>query len=148
MPQVLDAPEVVRSRDAQVMKVKHRVAPFGYQLLLDLYDCKAGACDDLSLCYEFLERLVDVLDVEAQSPPYIFRTDGKRYPDKAGLSGWIPLVESGIQIHTLAPKDFVSVDIYSCRRFAIEPIKAFVRNTFTPKRMDAQFVERGLEYNK
>ena len=55
MPQVLDAPEAVRSRDAEVVRIKHRVAPFGYQLLLDLYDCKAGACDDLSLCYEFLE---------------------------------------------------------------------------------------------
>ncbi|MBI2094311.1 MAG: S-adenosylmethionine decarboxylase [Candidatus Omnitrophica bacterium] len=125
-----------------------RAAPFGYQLLLDLYDCKKGACDDLGLCYQFLEQVVSVLKVEPQSPPFIFRTDGKRYPDKAGLSGWIPLVESGIQIHTLTPKEFISIDIYSCRQFDVEPLKTFVRSYFRPQRMDEQFLERGLDYNK
>jgi len=28
---------------------------FGYELLLDLYDCKPGVCDDLALCYKFLD---------------------------------------------------------------------------------------------
>ena len=141
MPQVCEVP-VAEPKNAV------RPAPFGFQLLLDLYQCKNGACDDLGLCYEFLEEIVKVLKVEPQSPPYIFRTDGKRFPDKAGLSGWIPLVESGIQIHTLTPKDFISIDIYSCRQFDIEPLKTFVLSYFSPKRMDEQFLERGLDYNK
>ena len=142
MPQVCDAPVVARSTKDQ------QATPFGFQLLLDLYDCKKGACDDLGLCYEFLERIVGVLKVDPQSPPFIFRTDGKRFPDKAGLSGWIPLVESGIQLHTLTVKDFISIDVYSCRAFEIEPVTAFVRSYFGPQRMDHQFVERGLDYNK
>ncbi len=141
MPQVYEVP-------ASSVSKATCPAPFGFQLLLDLYDCKKGACDDLGLCYEFLEEIVRVLKVEPQSPPFIFRTDGKRYPDKAGLSGWIPLVESGIQIHTLTPKEFISVDIYSCRQFDIESVKAFVRKCFSPRRMDEQFLERGLDYNK
>ncbi len=141
MPEVADAPATETSS-----RGRRRAAPFGYQLLLDLYDCKKGACDDLTLCYGFLEGIVKALNVEPQSPPFLFRTDGSRFPDKAGLSGWIPLVESGIQIHTLTPKDFISIDIYSCRQFDIEPIKAFVRGFFSPRRMDEQFVERGLEY--
>lgn len=139
-------PQQVAAPTTQSGKAKRRVAPFGYQLLLDLYNCKKPACDDLALCYTFLEEVVRVLGVEQQSPPFIFRTDGKRYPDKAGLSGWIPLVESGIQIHTLTPKNFISIDIYSCKQFEIEPIKRFVRDYFTPKRMDAQAVERGIDY--
>jgi len=31
---------------------------FGYQLLLDLYGCKKGVCDDLSLCYKFLDDMI------------------------------------------------------------------------------------------
>ena len=145
MPQVVDAPVLV-----ETPKTKRRtaVAPFGFQLLLDLYDCKKGACDDLTLCYGFLEEIVHVLKVEPQSPPFIFRTDGKRFPDKAGLSGWIPLVESGIQLHTLTPKEFISIDVYSCRQFDLETVKAFVRRTFAPRRMDEQFLERGLDYNR
>lgn len=123
-----------------------QASPFGFQLLLDLYGCRKGACDDLSLCYDFLERVVGVLQVEPQSPPFIFRTDGKRFPEKAGLSGWIPLVESGVQLHTLTAKDFISIDVYSCQQFAIEPVMAFVRSYFDPKRMVDQFVERGLDY--
>ena len=142
MPQVCDAPGATRSGRAA------KSTPFGFQLLLDLYDCKKGACDDLGLCYAFLEEIVGVLKVDPQSPPFIFRTDGKRFPDKAGLSGWIPLVESGIQLHTLTVKDFISIDIYSCRAFEIEPIQAFVRSYFSPRRMDHQFLERGLDYNK
>lgn len=140
MPQVREAPAAVRPSKAG------KPIPFGYQLLLDLYGCKTGACDDLGLCYNFLEGLVEVLKVEPQSPPYIFRTDGFRYPDKAGLSGWIPLVESGVQIHTLVPKDFISIDIYSCREFLIEPVETFVRNYFSPSRMDRQFLHRGISY--
>lgn len=143
MPQVCDVPAAEAGS-----KTKRQVSPFGYQLLLDLYDCKKGACDDLTLCYNFLEEIVGVLKVEPQSPPYIFRTDGKRYPDKAGLSGWIPLVESGIQIHTLTPKDFISIDIYSCRKFELEAVKAFAKSFFAPRKMDEQFIERGLDYNK
>jgi len=142
MPQVCEAPPAVKTSK------RERLEPFGYQLLLDLYDCKKGACDDLGLCYDFLEQIVDVLRVDPQSPPYVFRTDAKRFPDKAGLSGWIPLVESGIQLHTLTPKDFISIDVYSCREFAIEPIVAFVRSAFAPKRIEHQFVERGADYYK
>jgi len=141
-------PQHAAALSAESGKVKRCVTPFGYQLLLDLYNCKKSACDDLTLCYSFLEEVIRVLDVEPQSPPFIFRTDGKRYPDKAGLSGWIPLVESGIQIHTLTPKNFISIDIYSCKQFEIEPIKKFVRDFFAPKRMDAQSLERGIDYNR
>ena len=142
-------PQLIEEAAVETSKPRRRlVPPFGYQLLLDLYHCKKGACDDLSLCYDFLEKIVKVLKVEPQSPPFIFRTDGKRFPDKAGLSGWAPLVESGIQLHTLTPKDFVSIDVYSCRPFEIEPLKTFVQQCFAPKRIEEQFIERGVNYNR
>jgi len=123
-------------------------AAFGYELLLDLYDCPPGICDDLALSYKFLDEIVGYLGMEKQAPPNIFFTDGQRFPDKAGLSGWAPLVESSIVIHTLSPKNFISIDIYCCKRFDIEKAKSFVRRFFSPKRLDAQFVLRGKDYYK
>lgn len=140
--------EVSEKTDVDASSKRSQTTPFGFQLLLDLYRCKPGACDDLGLCYDFLEKIVGVLRVEPQSPPYIFRTDASRFPDKAGLSGWIPLVESGIQLHTLTCKDFISIDVYSCREFECAPVEAFVRSYFQPKRMDAQFLKRGLDYHE
>jgi len=127
---------------------KEKTTPFGYELLLDLYDCQPGVCDDLATGYKFLDEIVEYLGMEKQAPPSIFFTDASRFPDKAGLSGWAPLVESSIVIHTLSPKNFISIDIYCCKEFDIERAKEFVKKFFLPKRMDSQFILRGLDYYK
>jgi len=119
---------------------------FGFQLLLDLYDCKPGACDDLNLCYKFLDEIVGFLGMEKQAPPNIFFSDATRFPDKAGLSGWVPLIESSIVIHTLSVTNFISIDIYCCRSFDLEDAKKFCRKFFAPKKMEAQYLERGQNY--
>ena len=119
---------------------------FGYELLVDLYNCKPGVCDDLAVCYNFLEEIVGFLGMEKQAPPCVFRSDGVRFPDKAGLSGWVPLIESSIVIHTLSPKDFITVDIYCCRSFDQKKAEEFCRRFFSPKKVDAQFIERGQKY--
>ena len=121
-------------------------AVFGYELLLDLYECKPGVCDDLTVCYNFLDEVVGFLGMEKQAPPSIFRSDATRFPDKAGLSGWVPLIESSIVIHTLTPKDFITVDIYCCRAFDKKKAEDFCRRFFAPKKVQAQFVERGMSY--
>ena len=121
---------------------------FGYELLLDLYDCTAGACDDLALCYKFLDEIVGFLGMEKQAPPNIFYTDAGRFPDKAGLSGWAPLVESSVVIHTLTVKNFISIDIYCCKEFDTDRAKSFVRKFFSPGRLEAQFILRGADYYK
>ncbi len=121
---------------------------FGYQLLLDLYDCKPGVCDDLNLGYQFLDQIVTDLGMEKQSPPSIFRSDEVKFPDKAGLSGWVPLIESSVVIHTLSPKNFISVDIYCCRFFDVKMAKEVCKKFFAPKRIDEQYVERGMDYFK
>ena len=121
--------------------------PFGHLMTLDLYGCKEGVCDDLSLCYQFLENIVVRLGMKKQSPPFIFRSDAILYPDKAGLSGWVPLIESGIQIHTLIPKNFISVDVYSCGKFTAENIEKFVQDYFGCKEVEMNYIERGVKYN-
>ncbi len=119
---------------------------FGFQLLLDLYGCKPGVCDDLGLCYQFLDEIVDELGMSKQSPPYIFRSPAEQFPDKAGLSGWAPLIESSVVIHTLTVKNFISVDVYCCKYFAPDVARAVCRRFFEPQRMEDQYIERGQDY--
>ena len=125
-----------------------RPSAFGFQLLLDLYGCRPGACDDLDLCYRFLDQIVDDLGMTKQSPPYIFRSPEDQFPDKAGLSGWAPLIESSVVIHTLTLTDFITIDIYCCKTFDCVLAKNICRNFFAPSRMDEQYIERGQDYYK
>lgn len=129
------------------MRTSDKIEPFGYLMTVDLYGCKHGVCDDLDLCYRFLEDIVIKLKMTKQSPPFLFRSDGHKYPEKAGLSGWVPLIESGVQLHTLSPKNFISLDIYSCGKFSTENIKEFCRDYFSAKEVEMHFVERGIKYN-
>ncbi|HNV23360.1 MAG TPA: S-adenosylmethionine decarboxylase [Candidatus Omnitrophota bacterium] len=134
--------------EQSVKQETKKAEPFGYEMLLDLYGCKEGACDDLTLCYNFLDEIVDALGMEKQAPPGIFRSDATRFPDKAGLSGWAPLIESSIVIHTLTPKNFISVDVYCCKKFDLEVARQMCRKYFSPKKIDDQYFERGFDYNK
>lgn len=92
--------------------------------------------------------MVTDLGMEKQAPPNIFRSDEVRFPDKAGLSGWAPLIESSIVIHTLTPKNYISIDIYCCKCFSVEKAKEVCRRFFAPKKIDEQYIERGVDYYK
>lgn len=119
---------------------------FGYHLALDIYDCDPKAVGSLEICYNYLDTLPGIMGTHKQSPPFIIYTDEKKYPDKAGLSGWVPIVESGVSIHTLTPTNFISIDVYSCKKFSIEKIKKITLDTFKPKKIEEKFFLRGEEY--
>lgn len=121
--------------------------PFGYHLMVDCYNCNIRKIDDITLCYDFLVSLVDYLEMHKQAPPFIFRTP-EEYEDKIGLSGWIPLVESGISIHTLTKERFVSIDIYSCKEFDRKGVSSFVNEFVEADKLEENFVLRGIEYYK
>ena len=119
--------------------------PFGYHLILDCYKCDPSTIDNISVAYKYLEDLVGILEMNMQAPPYVFRTPPE-YPDKAGLSGWVPLVESGITIHTLSVYQFISIDVYSCRFFSDEEVIHFTEKVFRFQDYDAKLVQRGIKY--
>ena len=119
---------------------------FGYELLLDCYGCKPRVCDDLAHCYKFLDKLVEHIGMDKQEEPNVFRTDRKKFPGKGGLSGWVPLAQSSIVIHTLSKHNFISIDVYSCGKFDNKKVIEFVKKYFSSKKIEKQFVERGKHY--
>lgn len=119
--------------------------PFGYSLHLDIYGVDKSLCDDISWGYDLLVDLTKFLNMTMQSPPYIFRSPDA-YPEKVGLSGWVPLIESGISIHTLVPKEFVTLDIYSCG--CVDEIATidYLKTKMKFSKLESQFLLRGIEY--
>ena len=124
--------------------------PFGYSYLLDMFDCLPGTADDMELTYRFLERLVDDLGMTRMSAPVVIHAPRDKgveiYPDKAGVSGWVPLIESGIQIHSIEPTHFITLDVYSCKEFDPNIIKQFAHECFGFAGCEERFFERGTVY--
>lgn len=124
--------------------------PFGYSYFLDMYNCASGTADDLELIYRFLERLVDEIKMTRMTPPIVIHAptqNGKElYPDKYGVSGWVGLIESGIQIHALEATHFISLDVYSCSCFTPETVREFAKQYFKFDEYEEHFIERGLKY--
>lgn len=119
---------------------------FGQSLHIDLYGIERSICDDLALAYQTLDELAAFLGMHKQSPPFIFRSPDKQFPDKAGLSGWIPLIESGISIHTLVQQGFVTIDLYTCGDLNIEQAIKFLTDRFHPKHFEHHHLVRGTQY--
>ena len=119
---------------------------FGFHLMLDCYQCNPQHLDNIDSCYRFLDELVEITGATKQTQPYVFRTP-EEFAGKEGLSGWVPLVESGISIHTLTANRFISLDVYSCKEFSREDVTEFTRQFFEPAEIEQQFLLRGLKYH-
>jgi S-adenosylmethionine/arginine decarboxylase-like enzyme len=126
--------------------------PFGYSYFLDMYDTAEGTADDLELVYRFLEKLVDEIGMTRMTPPVVVHgpTDHGReiYPDKYGVSGWVGLIESGIQIHAIEATHFISLDVYSCSEFDPKVVWNFAHKHFLFKDHEDHFLTRGIKYHK
>jgi S-adenosylmethionine decarboxylase len=118
---------------------------WGFQLVLDCFGCTEEVCCDLDRGYEFLDKICIHLKMTKQTQPYIFKTCETTFPGKPGYSGWVPIIESGIQIHTSANNRFVSIDVYSCNPFNEADVVDFVKTWFGPKQIDTCFLHRGKD---
>lgn len=49
-------------------------------------------------------------------------------------------------IHTLSKKNYISIDIYSCKAYNQEKAVEFTRKYFEPRRIEKQFILRGKHY--
>ena len=123
-------------------------APWGYQMILDCFGCSHEICCDLENGYEFLDQICTFLHMTKQTQPYIFKTCDRTFPGRPGYSGWVPIIESGIQVHTSAYNRFVSIDVYSCKTFDQAEVEKFVMDWFKPEVLDTQLFYRGRDYRR
>jgi S-adenosylmethionine decarboxylase len=131
--------------DTQACCDKGEQTSWGFQLVLDCFGCEPEVCCDLDLGYEFLDQICRHLHMTKQTQPYIFKTCETTFPGKPGYSGWVPIIESGIQIHTSANNRFISIDVYSCKPFSEEDVADFVKKWFQPRQIDTCFIHRGKD---
>lgn len=124
----------IKNKNLTIKKV------FGHHLLLDLYKCNGSSVKSLDMCYRYLDKITDLMDVQKQAQPFVVCKEG------IGINGWVPIVESGVSIYTNIDNDFVSVDIYSCKEFDFDKVKAFTKEIFGPENIHERYIFRGKDY--
>ena len=120
---------------------------FGPHLMLDGYGCDKDKLSDLNAIYKILDELPARIGMTRIMPPYVFRYSGLK-PEDWGISGFVLIAESHISIHTFPEKNFVSVDIFSCKMFDAEFATDYFRDAFGMEKVESNVLDRGTEFPK
>ena len=122
---------------------------FGEHLIFDAYGCDPGRLDSLALCNKIMRKMAELANMKILADPYTVHADSNETlggKDPGGFSGFLIIQESHISIHTFVRRGFVTVDLYSCKPFEVEPIIQYLKKSFKPKDYDVIKLDRGLKY--
>lgn len=129
------------------MEVADEMTGFGPHLMLDGYGCEKGKLEDLNLIYRILEELPARIGMTRIMPPYVFKYSGLK-PEDWGISGFVLIAESHISVHSFPEKNFVSVDIFSCKLFDFELASSYMKEAFAMTKVETHVLDRGTEFPK
>ncbi len=118
---------------------------FGLHLMMDGYGCDSELLDDINYIYDFLSKYPDEMEMTKIMPPYVFRYDAKK-PEDSGISGFVLIAESHISIHTFPEKNYLSLDIFSCKPFDVDRAVEVVTGYFRIDKKELNVVNRGREF--
>jgi S-adenosylmethionine decarboxylase len=84
---------------------------------------------DRSVIQRYFDEITRALELRAYGEPIIHSPGGMGSEDNQGYDAFIPLIDSGIALYVWAKARFVSVVLYTCKRFdaavAVETTKRF-----------------------
>lgn len=113
-------------------------------LAIDGYGTNPGVLEDRELLHRFLDTYPSSLGMSKVTEPQVLTYQGAVAEDW-GLSGFVIIAESHISVHTFPARNYINVDIFSCKGFdaerALEEVKAF----FSLKQVKSWTLQRGLD---
>ena len=122
---------------------------FGPHLTLDLYSCNKKRLLDLDFVYKILDELPDLIDMhKISSPQVIVQGPNPDTFDKGGISGFVLIKESHISIHTFVAQEYVSIDIFSCKKFDTKKATNYLIDKFEAQKVEKNLFSRGKEFPK
>ena len=116
-------------------------------LVIDGFGAQPEKLQDLALVFDLLDNFPDAIGMTKIMPPYVFRYTGIK-PEDWGVSGVVLIAESHISIHTFPEKNYVSVDIFSCKAFDTDFASDYLKKTFGLTKFECNLLDRGTEFPK
>ena len=114
-------------------------------LIVDGYGGPRSKLMDEDLIHSFLDRYPDVIGMTKIMPPQTYTYHGK-VPEDWGVSGFVLIAESHISVHTFPDRNYLNVDVFSCKEFDLNNAKHQVQAMFQIEKLEAWVLDRGLEH--
>ena len=114
-------------------------------LIVDGYGATPEKLQDTDLVYRFLDEYPQAIGMTKIVPPQVYTYHGKT-PDDWGVSGFVIIAESHISIHTFPDRQYVNIDIFSCKDFDATSSLSIVKRTFSLPEVKVWTLERGIDY--
>lgn len=114
-------------------------------LVIDGYGGSAGKLSDLLLIREFLTNYPDTLGMTRITEPKLKKHSGHKM-ENSGISAFVIIAESHISIHTFPHRQYVNIDIFSCKSFDGERAASDAKVLFELDEVETRTLERGLEW--
>lgn len=120
---------------------------FGEHLIIDGYGGNFKKLNDKKLVVKCLEDLPKKVGMNILGKPQIYKADDNGIKDAGGWSGFVVVAESHISVHTFPHRQFVSIDVYTCReginrKFIVD----YFRKKFCLQDIETHFIRRGTKY--
>jgi len=115
---------------------------WGYHLMLDCSGCEG--IQDVDNIKQFVKHLVKEIDMIAIGEPWIKHT-AIGIPDKEGFSMYQLIVTSNISAHFVDEPKHIYLDVFSCKEFNVDTVKATVAKYFRPTKIKTNFITRNAD---
>jgi len=130
-----------------VIKILKGEKVLGPHLMLDCYGCDENKLKDLDFVLKFLDDLPDLIGMHKIAEPHAIDYPGNpKSFDRGGISAVVIIAESHISIHTFPSRNYMSVDIFSCKNFDVNKTIEFIVKSFGVKKFEKKLLNRGLEF--
>ena len=114
-------------------------------LAIDGYGGDPEKLKDVDLIYRFLDEYPTAIGMNKVIPPQVYTYRGQT-PEDWGVSGFVLIAESHISIHTFPDRQYVNIDIFSCREFDDNARTGDIKEMFSLAEVRVWSMERGLSY--
>jgi S-adenosylmethionine decarboxylase len=94
---------------------------------------------------EVLDEFPSLIGMTKISPPHVYNYVGDVAEDW-GVSGFVVIAESHISIHTFPDRQYLNIDIFSCKEFDNKGTLAKLQSRFNLTNIRSWSISRGLEH--
>ena len=114
-------------------------------LAIDGYGSPSELLSSQEIVLEFLDKFPERIAMTKISVPSVQIYRGP-VPEDWGVSGFVIIAESHISVHTFPDRNYLNVDVFSCKEFDLDKAKDEVQSMFKIRSLDCWVLDRGLEH--